>query len=29
MNRPAWIAVIVMAALVLGSAFLVFVVINP
>ena len=29
MNRAAWIAVIVMAALVLGSAFLVFVVINP
>ena len=29
MNRPAWIAVIVLAALVLGSAYLVFFVINP
>jgi hypothetical protein len=29
MNRPAWIAVAVFAALILGSAFLVFFVINP
>jgi hypothetical protein len=29
MNRPAWIAVAVFAALILGSAYLVFFVINP
>jgi hypothetical protein len=29
MNRPAWIALIVIAALVFGSAYLVFFVINP
>ena len=29
MNRPAWIALAVIATVVLGSAFLVFFVINP
>jgi hypothetical protein len=28
-NRPAWIALAVIAAIVFGSAFLVFFVINP
>jgi hypothetical protein len=29
MSRPAWIAVIVIAAMVLGSAYLAFFVMNP